>query len=90
MDRDVVNLAVLALHEQRVAIPTDKIDGVIAGVENRGHLENAIDEWWGDEFEAETSVGAHGVLPCVYRREPYSVSQSPTLGAGPPPVMALC
>jgi hypothetical protein len=43
MDRDVVNLAVLGLHQPRAAIPTDKIDGVIAGVENLGHLENATD-----------------------------------------------
>jgi hypothetical protein len=70
MNRDVVDLVVLGLHQQRVAIPTDEIDGVIAGVEDRRHLDNAPDEGWGDEFEAGTRMGVHRCSPS-YRRERY-------------------
>jgi hypothetical protein len=65
VDRDIVNLVVLALHQQSLAIPADKIDRVIACVEHRWDLEYATDEWRGDEFETETRMWAHAVLPSV-------------------------
>ena len=59
MDRDVVNLAVLGVHQHRSAFTADKIDGVIARIEDRRNVDNVADERWGDEFETETSVRAH-------------------------------
>jgi len=59
MDRDVVNLAVLAVHQNRSAFTADKINGVIAGIEDRRHVDSATDERWGDEFETEASMRAH-------------------------------
>src|SRR6476469_794034 len=75
VDRDVVNLPVLRLHQQCSAVPTDKIDGVVAGVEDRRNLEDATREGWRNQFEIGTSMRTHRCLP-AYRRERYSVSQS--------------
>ena len=36
MYRDVVHLAALAVHQQHAAIAADKIDGVVARIEDRG------------------------------------------------------
>ena len=65
MDRNVVNLAALAVHQQGLTVAADKIDGVITRVEDRRHFDNAAHEWWGDKFQAETSMEAHNVSPCT-------------------------
>jgi len=65
VDRDVVNLPVLGLHQQRPAVTTEKIDGVVAGVEDRRDFEHATRERRCNDFKAGTSMRTHGCLPCV-------------------------
>ena len=76
MDRNVVNLAALAVHQQGLTVAADKIDGVITRVEDRRHFDNAAHEWWGDKFQAER---VWRLITCLsaYGRQRYSVSQSP-------------
>src|ERR1043166_2642684 len=59
VDPDVVNLAALAVHQNRSAFTADKINGGVTGIEDRRHVDSATDERWGDEFETETSMRAH-------------------------------
>ena len=75
VDRDVVNLPVLGLHQQRPAVTTEKIDGVVAGVEDRRDFEHATRERRCNDLKAGTSMGFTAASP-AYRRERYSVSRS--------------
>jgi hypothetical protein len=88
VDRYVVHLAVLAIHQQHPAIPADKIDGVITRVEDRRDFENVTDEWWGDEFETETRMRAHRLVSPAYTGGSAIASLSqPGAWHGPQPVM---
>ena len=63
MDRDIVHLAVLAVHQHRSALPTLKIDGVTAGIEDRRRANGAADERCGHEFEAMARMRVHCSCP---------------------------
>jgi hypothetical protein len=71
-----VNLPVLAMHQDRLASATDEIDGVVARVEDRRHVNGTADEGWRDKLEAGARVRVHRGVPDD-RRERYD-SQSPT------------
>jgi hypothetical protein len=82
-----MNLVVIAVHQQRFALAADKLDGVVARVEDRRHLEHAADEWRGNEFEAETSVRSHGCFPCAQAGALQCLSVAGRLARRPQPVM---
>jgi len=68
MDRHVMHLAVLAVHS---ALPTLKIDGVIAGIEDRRRADRTADEGRSHEFEAMALMAGHRNSPRLYTRERY-------------------
>jgi hypothetical protein len=71
-----MNLVVLAMHQHRIAVATDKIDGVIACVENRRDFKDTADERRGNEFKTETRMRSHRFSP-VMQAGALSDSQSP-------------
>ena len=77
MDRDVVNLAMFGMHQHLSTHAADKINCVIARVEDRRRVNGVADKGRNYQCEARAWVGAHGCSPPLHRRERYSVSQSP-------------
>ena len=61
MDRDVMYLVVLAVHQEGVTVAADKINGVIARIEDRRHVDSATDERWDDQFERATASDGSNV-----------------------------
>ena len=76
MDRDVVNLAVFGVHQHLSAHAADKINCVIARVEDRRRVNGVADKGRNYQCQARAWVGVHRRSPRGYRRERYSVSQS--------------
>ena len=63
MDRDVVNLAVFGMHQHLSAHAADKINCVIARVEDRRRVNGVADKGRNYQCEARARVGAHRSLP---------------------------
>ena len=85
MDRDVVNLAVFGMHQHVSAHAADKINCVIARVEDRRRVNGVADKGRNYQCKARARVGAHGCSP-ITSAGALANSQSPT-GLGPMPVM---
>jgi hypothetical protein len=81
-DRDVVNLPVLAMHQDRPASATDKIDGVVTRVEDRRHVNGAADEGGRDKFEADARVRGHRGSPTTGRSATTLSHRTPDVGDG--------
>src|SRR6187397_1536324 len=88
MDRDVVNLAVFGMHQHVSAHAADKINCVIARVEDRRRVNGVADKGRNYQCQARAWVGVHRRSPPLIQAGALQrLSVNRRLGTGPLPAI---
>jgi hypothetical protein len=71
-NREIVDLAVLGMHQDDTALPASKINRVLAGIENWRGTDKTVVPWSGNGFEGNLKACGHLSPPmgvsCVLTR----------------------